>query len=52
MAEGKPQLKFERNPCIKFRDNCDTDGRRTMDDRRWTYCDFMNSADSQAELKI
>ena len=29
MAQGKPQLKFERNPCIKFRDNCDTDGRRT-----------------------
>ncbi len=27
MAQGKPQLKFERNPCIKFRDNCDTDGR-------------------------
>ncbi len=37
MAQGKPQLKFERNPCIKFRDNCDTDGwtddrRRTTDD--------------------
>ncbi len=29
MAQGKPQLKFERNPCIKFGDNCDTDGRRT-----------------------
>ncbi len=27
MAQGKLQLKFERNPCIKFRDNCDTDGR-------------------------
>ncbi len=27
MAQGKPQLKFERNPCIKFRDNCDTDGQ-------------------------
>ncbi len=33
MAQGKPQLKFERNPCIKFRDNCDTDGR-TTDGRR------------------
>ncbi len=32
MAQGKPQLKFERNPCIRFRDNCDTDGRRTTDD--------------------
>ncbi len=29
MAQEKPQLKFERNPCIKFRDNCDTDGRTT-----------------------
>ncbi len=35
MAQGKPQLKFERKPCIKFRDNCDTDGR-TTDDRRQT----------------
>ncbi len=36
MAQEKPQLKFERNLCIKFRDNCDTDGRtdgrRTTDD--------------------
>ncbi len=39
MAQGKPQLKFERNPCIKFRDNCDTDGRRTSDDRRRTTDD-------------
>ncbi len=30
MAQGKPQLNFERNPCIKFRDNCDTDGRTTV----------------------
>ncbi len=29
MAQGKLQLKLERNPCIKFRDNCDTDGRTT-----------------------
>ncbi len=43
MAQGKPQLKFERNPCIKFRDNCDTDGRTT--DGRRTNCDFMSSAD-------
>ncbi len=52
MAQGKPQLKFERNPCNKFRDNCDTDGRRTDDGRtdgrtdgRRTNCDFMSSAD-------
>ncbi len=25
MAQGKPQAKFERNLCIWFRDNCDTD---------------------------
>ncbi len=31
MAQGKQQLKFERNLCIKFRDNCDTDGRTTDD---------------------
>ncbi len=29
MAQGKTQLKFERNPYVKFRDNCDTDGRTT-----------------------
>ncbi len=27
MAQRKPQLKFERNLCVKFRDNCDTDGQ-------------------------
>ncbi len=48
MVQGKPQLTFERNPCIKFRDNCDTDGRTTADGRtdgRRTNCDFMSSAD-------
>ncbi len=35
MAQGKPQLKSERNPCVKFRDNCHTaDGRRTTDDEQ------------------
>ncbi len=29
MAQGKPQPKFERNPCIRLRDNRDTDGGRT-----------------------
>ncbi len=42
MAQGKPQLKFERNLYIKFTDNCDMD-RRTDDGR--TNCDFMTSAD-------
>ncbi len=43
MAQGKPQIKFETNPCIKFRDKCYTDGRK--DDGRRTNCDFMSSAD-------
>ncbi len=33
MAQGKQQLKFERSPCIRYTDNCDTD--RQMDDG-WT----------------
>ncbi len=36
MAQGKQKPKFERNPCIRFRDNCDTDDGRTTDDRRRT----------------
>ncbi len=28
MAQGKQPLKFETNSRIKYRDNCDTDGRR------------------------
>ncbi len=44
MAQGKQQPKFETNPCIRFRDNCDTEGR-TDDDRRRTNFDFMSSAD-------
>ncbi len=46
MAQGKQQPKFERNPCIRFRDNCDTDGRRA----EITYHDLCWQ--SQAELKI
>ncbi len=42
MAQEKPQLKFERNPCIRFRGNCDMDGRTTDDGQN---CDFMSSAD-------
>ncbi len=47
MAQGKPQLNFESNPCSNFRDNrCH---RRTTDDRRTdgrrTNFDFMSSAD-------
>ncbi len=42
MAQGKPQLKFKRNPCIKFRDNCDTDGRTTDDGQK---SHTMSSAD-------
>ncbi len=43
MAQGKQQLKFERNPHIGYRYNCDTDGRTT--DGRRTIFDFMSSAD-------
>ncbi len=42
MAQGKQQPKFERNPCIKFRDNCDTDGRMTDDGQKFHT---MTSAD-------
>ena len=44
MDEGKQQPKFERNPRIRFRDNCDTDEGQT-DDKRRTNFDFMSSAD-------
>ena len=27
MAQEKQQLKFERNPCIRHKDNGDIDGR-------------------------
>ncbi len=53
MAQGKPQLKFESNPCNNFRDNrCHrrTDGRTDgqtdgRTDGRRTNFDFMSSAD-------
>ncbi len=32
MAQGKQQPKFERNPRIRFGDNCVTDGRQMTDD--------------------
>ncbi len=48
MAQEKQQPKFERNPCIRFRDNCDTDGRTTDDGQK---SHTMTSADSQGELK-
>ncbi len=48
MAQGKPQLKFESNPCSNFRDNrCHrrTTDDGTTDDGRRTNFDFMSSAD-------
>ncbi len=33
MALGKQQPKFERNLSIRFRDNWNTGGRRTIDGR-------------------
>ncbi len=47
MVQEKPQMKFETNPCIRFRDNCDTDDGR-MDDGRPTNFNFMSSADKQS----
>ena len=44
MAQGKAQLKFERNPCISS-EIIATRRRQTTDDRRRTNCDFMSSAD-------
>ncbi len=41
IAEGNQQLKFERNPHVRYTDNCDTeptDGR--------TNVNFISSADS------
>ncbi len=38
MAQGKQQPKFERKPCVTFRDYYDTGVRRTN-------FDFINSAD-------
>ncbi len=46
IAPGTAQLKFERNLCVKFRDNCDTDGRTTDKLRFHELCRH-----SQAELK-
>ncbi len=42
-------MKFERNPCIRFRDNCDTDGR--TDGRRTKVPYHELCWQSQAELK-
>ncbi len=34
MAQGKQQPQFEKkNPCIRFRDNCDTDDGRQATDK-------------------
>ncbi len=53
MAQGKPHPKFERNPCIKFRDNCDTDGRRTDGQQTMDKLRFHELCwHSQAELKM
>ena len=47
MAEGKQQLKFERNPCNRFRGNrCN----RQMD--KFRFHELCRHTSSQAELKI
>ncbi len=57
MAQGKQQLKFEKNPCNNFKDNrChrQTDGRRmVIDGQRMTdKFRFHERWHSQAQLKI
>ncbi len=47
IVQEKPQMKFERNPCIRFRDNCDT---RTTDGRRTKVPYHELCWQSQAEL--
>ncbi len=46
MAQGKQELQFERNPCIRFRDKCDTDGRMTTSDGQRTKSHIINSAET------
>ncbi len=48
MAQGKQQPKFERNPCVRFRDNCDTNRRQTTDKFRF----YELCWHGQAELKM
>ena len=48
MAQGKPQLNFESDPCSNFRDNrCHrrTTDDGTTDDVRRPNFDFMSTAD-------
>ena len=47
MAQGKQQLKSDRNPWISFRDNCEADGRAMGEFRFHQLCWH-----GQAELKI
>ncbi len=58
MVQGKQQPKFERDPCIRFRDNCDKDARTTDDgwtDERCKMDKFRFHelfGHSQADLKV
>ena len=57
MFQMKQQPKFKRNPRIRFRHNCDTDGRTTdgrrRDERTTDKVLFYELCwHSQAELKI
>ncbi len=51
IAQGKQQLKFERNPRIRYSDNCDMGGRTTngqaTDEFRFHEFDLLNN---EAEL--
>ncbi len=40
MAQGKQQPQFERNPSIRFRDNCAMDGWTTDEGQKFPYHDL------------
>ncbi len=53
MAQGKQQLKLERNPSNKFRDNrChrQTDGRQTKDEFRFHELCLQSQQNARAQL--
>ncbi len=47
MAQGKQQLKLERNPHIRYKANCDTDGQVSIS---WTT--KMTGCISQASALV
>ena len=48
IIQEKLQMKFERNPCIRFKDNCDTDDGRTTDDGQKSHTMSSNDRVKQS----